>query len=87
MKSSKLGKNILEVEVLNISQFGIWLFVKGKEYFLKYSDHSWFKNATVDQILDFELIHGTHLYWKNLDVDLAIESLDFPKKFPLKFKK
>jgi len=27
--------------------------------------------------------HPGHLYWPQLDVDLAIESLEAPEKFPL----
>jgi hypothetical protein len=38
MKSSKRGKNI-SVSVENITPFGIWLFVNGKEYFLNYRDY------------------------------------------------
>jgi len=37
MKSSKHGKTIL-VSVENITPFGIWLFVKGREYFLSYGN-------------------------------------------------
>ena len=39
MKSLKLGKSI-SVSVENITPFGIWIFVKEKEYFLSYKDSS-----------------------------------------------
>jgi len=31
------------------------------------------------------LLHGYHLYWPELDVDLEIDNLENPEKYPLKF--
>jgi hypothetical protein len=84
MKSSKRGKGISKAEILHISQFGIWMLVLGREYFLNYEEFPWFKSATIEQVYDFEFIHGRHLYWKSLDIDLSIASLEEPAKFPLK---
>jgi len=86
MISSKNGIDTLEVEVLNISPHGIWLYVKGKEYFLSYQDDPWFKESKVTDIYEVELLHDTHLRWPQLDIDLEIESLDNPGKYPLKYK-
>ena len=85
MKSLKNGKNI-SVSVENITPFGIWLLVKGKEYFLKYKDCPWFKNQTIKSIQNVKLLHGFHLYWPKLDVDLEIDNLENPEKYPLKAK-
>ncbi len=89
MRSQKLGKNTLpDVEVLNISLYGLWILIKGEEFFLPYEKHPWFKQATVQQIHHCELSPaGIALHWPDLDVDLAIESLRNPEKFPLVFKK
>jgi hypothetical protein len=86
MKSQKLGKNTSKAEVLNISPFGLWLLVLGVEYFLSYKEFPWFKEAKVSEIYNFELVHNTHLYWLKLDIDLSLQSLAQPEKFPLKFK-
>ena len=85
MKSSKHGKNIL-VSVENITPFGIWLFVKGKEYFLSYKDYPYFKDQTLKSIQNVQLLHGYHLHWPDLDVDLEIDNLENPEKYPLKSK-
>ena len=85
MKSLKHGKNIL-VSVENITPFGIWLFVKKKEYFLSYKDYPYFKNQTLSSIQNVQLLHGYHLYWPDLDVDLEIDNLENPEKYPLKSK-
>ena len=85
MKLPKPGKDIL-VSVENITPFGIWLFVKEKEYFLSYKDYPYFQDQTLSSIQNVQLVHGYHLYWPELDVDLEIDNLRNPEKYPLKFK-
>jgi len=83
MKSQTLGKNTSEVEILNIDCHGLWLYAKGKEYFLPYEEFPWFKEAKIADILNVELLHDFHLYWPSLDVDLDLNSLDDPSETPL----
>jgi hypothetical protein len=86
MKSSRLGKST-SVSVENITPFGIWLFVKGKEYSLNYEDYPYFRDQILSAIQDVQLLHGHHLYWPQIDVDLEIDNLEHPEKYPLKYKK
>lgn len=83
--SLKHGKGTL-VSVENITPFGIWVFVKEKEYFLSYKDYPYFKDQTLGSIQNVQLLHGYHLYWPKLDVDLEIDNLENPEKYPLKFE-
>jgi hypothetical protein len=85
MKSLKHGKPI-SVSVENITPFGIWLYVKEKEYFLSYKDYPYFVNPTINSIHNVQLLHSYHLYWPDLDVDLEIDNLENPEKYPLKFE-
>ncbi len=85
MKSLKHGKDIL-VSVENITPFGIWLLVKDKEYFLKYKDYPYFKDQALKSIHNVQLLHGFHLYWPELDIDLEIDNLENPEKYPLQSK-
>ncbi len=86
MTSKTLGKNISEVEVANISKHGFWLLVNEKEYFLSYDEYPWFKNAKVSDILDVKVLHQSHLYWPQLDVDLELSALEEPDRYPLTYK-
>lgn len=79
----KNGKRTL-VSVENITPFGIWLFVSGKEYFLSFGDYPYFKDQTIKSIQHVHLLHTIHLYWPDLDVDLEIDNLESPQKYPLK---
>jgi hypothetical protein len=85
MKLLKRGKDI-SVSVENITPFGIWLFVKEKEYFLSYKDFPYFKDQTLNSIQNVQLLHGYHLYWPDLDIDLEIDNLENPEKYPLRSK-
>jgi hypothetical protein len=83
MKSAIIGSDTSKAEVLNVSPHGFWLFVTGKEYFLGFGDFPWFRNASVSQLFNVEFSHGNHLYWPELDVDLDLERIEHPEKYPL----
>ncbi len=83
MKSAALGKRTSGVEVLGISKHGFWLLLADEEYFVPFKEFPWFKEASVAEILKVEWPGLNHLYWPDLDVDLAVESIRHPEKFPL----
>ena len=83
MKSRTLGASTSEAEVTNIDTHGIWVYVHRNEYFLPYSDYPWFKDAKVSDIINVELLHGVHLHWPSLDVDLTVDSLEDQGNYPL----
>ncbi len=83
MKSEALGESTSAAEVTNISQHGFWLLIGGRELFVPFLEFPWFKNASVGSILNVELPHHLHLYWPDLDVDLSVESIEHPERFPL----
>ena len=86
MSSQALGKSISEMEVINISNHGIWLLSGEKELFMSFEEFPWFKNVTVGKILNVEEPTPGHFYWPDLDVDLDSESIEHPERFPLKSK-
>jgi hypothetical protein len=83
MKSANIGAEISKVEVLNVSPHGFWLLIGERELFLAFNDFPWFRGATLQQLFAIELSHGGHLYWPELDVDLDLERIQHPEKFPL----
>jgi len=82
MKSVKHGKNISPIEI-NITQFGMWLYVEDTEFYLSYEDYPFFKEAKISNVYQVEWHHGNHLYWPELDVDLSIDILKHPHPYPL----
>jgi Protein of unknown function (DUF2442) len=83
MKSAKRGKNISAVEVTNVSKNGFWLLVNEVEHFLPFSEFPWFRDASIGQLTNVKLPSQHHLHWPDLDIDLAVESLSDPAKYPL----
>ena len=83
MKFAAHGKHTSPVEVSNISPHGFWLLLGDEELFVPFSEFPWFRDASVRQISHVELANTHHLYWPELDVDLAVASIRNPKEFPL----
>ena len=82
MPSKQTGKNTSEIE-LNINQNGVWLYMYDNEYFLPYDDYPFFKEARIKDIYQIELLHQSHLHWPTLDIDLSLDILKNPERFPL----
>lgn len=83
MKSATRGKPISVVEVTNVSKHGFWLLLGERERFLPFEHFPWFRDVSIGQLCNVELLHPHHLYWPDLDVDVAVESIDHPDRFPL----
>ena len=69
--------------VTHVSEHGFRLLLEDEELVLPFDHFPWFKSATVEQISNVERPSPEHLYWPNLDVDLAVESIRHPEAFPL----
>ncbi len=78
------GTGTSTAEITNISKHGFWLLLDGREMFLWFEHFPWFKQAAVDAILNLERPAPEHLRWPDLDVDLAVESIEHPERYPLK---
>ncbi len=84
MSSKPHGDLISQVEVTNVSSHGLWLLAHGRELFLSYDDFPWFKEASIGSVLNVEEPSAGHFYWPELDVDLGLETIEHPERFPLK---
>lgn len=83
MKSAAPGSSISPVEVTNVSPHGFWLFIGERELFVPFRDFPWFRDASIKDVTNVQLPSPHHLYWPDLDVDLAVESVEHPEKYPL----
>ena len=84
-KLKNAGVCIGEVEVTNISRHGFWLYLGGRELFVDFREFPWFAQAPVSQVLNVRWPSPDHLNWPDLDVDLSVESIESPERFPLHF--
>jgi hypothetical protein len=83
LKSDRLGTGTSLAEVANISRLGFWLFLGDRELFASFKSFPWFESASVAKILNVQRPQEDHLYWPDLDVDLSVESIEHPDRFPL----
>jgi hypothetical protein len=80
------GMATSQVEVTNISRHGFWLLLDERELFLPFAEYPWFRRAPVEAILRLEQPRPGHLHWPDLDVDLSVDSIEHPDRYPLRAK-
>ena len=73
--------------VLMINAQGIMLSVLGRDYFLSYNRIPWMQDAPIRSVLNVQMSGPDAIEWPNLNVDLEIESLQHPERFPLVIKR
>ena len=83
MPSVARGESTSAAEVTNVSAHGLWLLVDDQELFLAFRDFPWFAEATIQQLTNVRRPSPHHLHWPALDVDLAVQSLAQPERYPL----
>lgn len=83
MSLFQLGEDTSTLEVTHVSSHAVWLLVGQREFFLPYDDFPWFKEAKLKDILKVEQPTPGHFYWPVLDIDLGLETIEHPERFPL----
>ncbi len=83
MRSEQRGTSTSAVEVGNVTVQGFWLLLDDREFFLPFVDFPWFRHASIEGITTVERPSAHHLYWPLLDIDLAVESIEHPDRYPL----
>ena len=83
MKSEPRGTSTSPVEVGNVTRQGFWLLLDGQEFFLPFEQFPWFRRASIEGLTTIERPSPHHLYWPILDVDLAVDSILYPERYPL----
>jgi hypothetical protein len=73
-----------DATITHISRHGFWLLAREGEHCLAFSDFPWFRNAPVGHVLNVEEPTPGHYYWPDLDVDLSLQIIRHPERFPLK---
>ena len=77
------GSITLAVEVSHVSRHCFWLLLGDEELAVPFTEVPWFRQATIEQLLDVERPTEDHLRWPQLDIDLSVESIRQPDAFPL----
>ena len=73
----------MPIRVTDVSRHGFRISIGEREVCAWFRDFPWFEGLSIKEISTVELISPRHLYWPELDVDLAVDSLDHPDRYPL----
>ena len=74
-----------QAQITSIEQDGFWLLTEEGEFFVAFEQYPAFQKAKVKQIFDFEQDEDT-FYWPELDIDIELDALKHPEKYPLIFR-
>lgn len=79
--------NDTSVSVLMINSQGIMLSVQGNDFFVSYNRMPWLKDARISDVLNVRMSGRSAIEWETLGVDLEIDSLKHPERYPLIMKR
>lgn len=77
------GTTVSPVEVVQVTPFGVWIAYHDREFFLDHERFPWFRSAAVKDVFVVEEVAKGHFHWPDLDVDLDIDRIENPEKYPL----
>jgi uncharacterized protein DUF2442 len=81
MRSVRRGKRTFGAEVTNVSDHGLWVLLDARELFLSFELFPWFREAPIGKVTRLERPSPGHLYWPDLDIDLAVKSIEHPDRY------
>ena len=82
-----LGENTsLRAKITSIENDGFWLLTGAGEFFVSFESYPDFQHATIEQIFHFEQAYD-QFYWPDLDIDIELEALQHPERYPLIFRR
>ena len=84
---SKNNTNSTSASVLMINAQGIMISVCGQDYFLSYNRIPWMRDAAIKDVLNIQMCGNEAVEWPNLDIDLELDSLRHPERYPLLIKR
>lgn len=71
------------IEVVQLTPQGLWLAYQDREFFLDHDDFPWFREASARQVFNVTEVSSGHFYWPDIDIDLDVERIEHPERFPL----
>jgi len=79
------GRNTF-LKVVSITPTHIVLHINAEEFLVPFTRVPWFHNAKVEDVFDVRMNGDDEIRWDKLDIDLAVDSLKHPEKYPLVMK-
>jgi hypothetical protein len=71
--------------ITSIESNGFWILTSIGEFFVSFERYPAFGQATVSQIFNFRESFGD-FHWDALDIDIELDALKSPERYPLVFQ-
>ena len=84
-KNTSPNNTLEQAQITNIERDGFWLLLEEGEFFVPFERYPTFQKATVEQIFQFEQDDDA-FYWPELDIDIELDALKHPERYPLIFR-
>jgi len=87
MSGVSTSHKVQSAQITSIERDGFWVLVsKDGEYFVPFESYPELRTATIEAVFNFEFEDGD-FHWPDLDVDIELEALKHPEKYPLRFRR
>lgn len=63
---------------------GFWLVLGARKLFLSLAQFPWFREFTLRELTSVRRPSPQHLCWPEFDIDLDVDSIANPKRYPLR---
>lgn len=84
MRSLRNGRNTPPIGIGAITSRGFSLVLAERELFLSFAQFPWFREFTLRELTNVRCPAPHHLRWPEFDIDLDVDSIDNPKRYPLR---
>ena len=79
------GKPIAVPTIAELTEDGFWLVLDDRRIFVDFREFPWFRGRSREELQNVERPFPDELRWPELDVDLTVDSLLHPERYPLRF--
>jgi hypothetical protein len=79
------GRPIAAPKFAELTEAGFWLVLDECRILVDFREFPWFRGRSREELQNVERPFADELRWPELDVDLAVDSLLHPKRYPLRF--
>ena len=84
MRSLRNGRNTNPISVGAVTQRGFWLALGERRLFLSFGQFPWFREFTLRELANVRRPSAEHLRWPEFDIDLHVDSIEHPERYPLR---
>ena len=84
MRSLRNGRNTHPISIGAVTPRGFSLVLGERKLFLSFAQFPWFREFTLRELTNVRRPSPEHLRWPEFDIDLGVDSIEHPERYPLR---